>query len=78
MPQLAIVAGVLIVVCRQPVYGREREKDYLNGRYRADTVPDQIPNGIPEAMGTTNALHRPADRARRHRGRLQAVPVLRP
>jgi hypothetical protein len=57
VPRLLVAAGVLIVLAGGFKYGRERETDYLAGRYRVDTVPDQIPLGIPEAMGATNALH---------------------
>jgi hypothetical protein len=57
VPRLLVAAVVLIVLAGGFKYGRERETDYLNGRYRVDTVPDQIPLGIPEAMGATNALH---------------------
>ncbi len=55
-PRWAIAAGVLIALAGGTVYGRERENDYLSGRYQALTVPDQIPNGIPEAMGAANEL----------------------
>lgn len=55
-PRLLVAAGVLIVLAGGFKYGRERETDYLDGRYRVDTVPDQIPLGIPQAMGATNAL----------------------
>jgi hypothetical protein len=57
VPRLLVATGVLIALAGGTVYGHERQKDYLNGRYRVDTVPDQIPLGIPEAMGVTNALH---------------------
>ncbi|MFN2612794.1 MAG: hypothetical protein ABR536_05440 [Solirubrobacterales bacterium] len=56
-PRLLVAAGVLIALAGGFKYGRERQSDYLDGRYRVDTVPDQIPLGIPEAMGATNALH---------------------
>ncbi|MDX6617271.1 MAG: hypothetical protein QOD60_2362 [Solirubrobacterales bacterium] len=55
-PIILVVAGVLVALAGGTVYGHEREKDYLNGRYRVDTVPDQIPLGIPQAMGITNGL----------------------
>jgi hypothetical protein len=56
VPRIAIVAGLLIVAAGSLVYGRERENDYLSGRYQPETVPDQLPNGIPQAMAATNAL----------------------
>ncbi len=56
IPKIAIVAGILIALAGGLVYGRERENDYLAGRYQPLTVPDQIPNGIPEAMGVANKL----------------------
>jgi hypothetical protein len=57
LPRFLVAAGVLVVLAGGFKYGRERETDYLSGRYVPDTVPDQIPNGIPEAMAATNRLH---------------------
>ena len=56
LPVVLVGAGVLVALAAGTVYGHEREKDYLDGRYRVDTVPDQIPLGVPEAMGITNGL----------------------
>ncbi len=56
LPRLLVAAGVLIALAGGFVYGRERESDYLSGRYKVETVPDQIPNGVPEAMAEANGL----------------------
>ena len=56
VPRIAIAAGLLVVAVGSLTYGRERENDYLAGRYQPQTVPDQIPAGIPQAMAATNQL----------------------
>ncbi|MGZ5309747.1 MAG: hypothetical protein ACXWDQ_04785 [Solirubrobacterales bacterium] len=57
VPRILVAAALVIVAIGSLTYGRERENDYLSGRYQPETVPDQLPNGIPEAMAATNALH---------------------